>query len=191
MTDHRRVISVVGDSSLPTGDPRLAAAERLGELLVDHGYRVMTGGLGGVMEAACRGARRSAAWKPGTTIGVLPGSDPAEANEFVDVVIPTGLDHGRNVIVAQADALVAIGGGAGTLSEMALAWAHRRLVLAMRCQGWSGKLADTPVDARRRNPSIADDRVYGFARPEEALQLITTLLPEYSTRHRGIRRRPP
>ncbi|MCK6479110.1 MAG: TIGR00725 family protein [Planctomycetes bacterium] len=191
MTDKRKVVSVVGDSSLEPGDPRMAAAERVGELLADHGYRVMTGGLGGAMEAACRGARRSAAWTPGTTIGVLPGTDPAEANEFVDVVLPTGLDHGRNVIVAQADAVVAIGGGAGSLSEVALAWAHKRLVLAMRCDGWSGRLADAPVDGRRRYPAIEDDRVYGFQSPDEVPELLSRLLPLYDGHHRGIRRRRP
>jgi uncharacterized protein (TIGR00725 family) len=70
------------------------------------------------MEAACRGAREAG----GTTVGLLPGTDRAEANEFVDVVIPTGLGEARNALVVRAaDALIAVGGGYGTLSEIALA----------------------------------------------------------------------
>jgi uncharacterized protein (TIGR00725 family) len=73
---------------------------------------VVTGGLGGVMEAACRGAREAG----GTTIGVLPGSDRSAANPYVDVAMPTGLGEARNALVVRAaDALVAIGGAYGTL----------------------------------------------------------------------------
>jgi uncharacterized protein (TIGR00725 family) len=71
-----------------------------------------------VMEAACRGAREAG----GRTLGILPGGNRTEANEFVDVAVPTGLGEGRNALVVRAaDALVAIGGGYGTLSEIALA----------------------------------------------------------------------
>jgi uncharacterized protein (TIGR00725 family) len=79
---------------------------------------VVTGGLGGVMEAACRGARDA----DGTTIGILPGSDRSAANPYVDVAMPTGLGEARNALVVRAaDALVAIGGAYGTLSEIAFA----------------------------------------------------------------------
>jgi uncharacterized protein (TIGR00725 family) len=79
---------------------------------------VVCGGLGGVMEAACRGAKEAG----GQTVGILPGSDRAAANEFVDVAIPTGLGEARNALVVRAaDALIAVGGGYGTLSEIALA----------------------------------------------------------------------
>ena len=78
----------------------------------------MCGGLGGVMEAACRGAKETG----GTTIGILPSTDRSEANGFVDVAIPTGLGEARNALVVRAaDAVIALGGGYGTLSEIALA----------------------------------------------------------------------
>lgn len=78
----------------------------------------MCGGLGGVMEAACRGARAQG----GLTIGFLPGSDRSEANEFVDVAIPTGMGEMRNaLIVRAADAVIAVSGEFGTLSEIGLA----------------------------------------------------------------------
>jgi uncharacterized protein (TIGR00725 family) len=79
---------------------------------------LVCGGLGGVMEAACRGAREGG----GTTVGILPGADRADANPFVDVAVATGLGEARNALVVRsADALVAVGRGYGTLSEIALA----------------------------------------------------------------------
>ncbi|HEU4385161.1 MAG TPA: hypothetical protein VFR85_16875 [Anaeromyxobacteraceae bacterium] len=175
----RHLVAVVGDGSATAGDPAWVAAEELGERLVDAGFRVMTGGLGGVMEAACRGARRSRAYRPGDTVGVLPDDDPWAANDFVDVALPTGLGHLRNGLVARADALVAVGGGAGTLSEMALAWVLRRLVVALRVEGWSGRLAGAAVDPRPRFPAIPDDRVFAAATAHEAAAIVTARLPAY------------
>jgi uncharacterized protein (TIGR00725 family) len=93
----------------------------VGRGLAARGALVVTGGLGGVMEAACQGAKEGG----GTTVGILPGVDRSDANPYVDVVIPTGLGQARNAVVVRAsDALVAIGGGYGTLSEIALALRH-------------------------------------------------------------------
>jgi uncharacterized protein (TIGR00725 family) len=79
---------------------------------------LVCGGRGGAMEAACRGAKEA----DGLTVGILPGSDRSEANPFVDVVVPTGLGEARNaLVVGAADVVIAIGGGYGTLSEIALA----------------------------------------------------------------------
>jgi uncharacterized protein (TIGR00725 family) len=79
---------------------------------------LVCGGLGGVMEAACRGARR----RGGTTVGILPGLDRTAANEYVDVAVATGLGEARNALVVRAaDALIAVGGAYGTLSEIAFA----------------------------------------------------------------------
>jgi hypothetical protein len=109
-------VAVVGAAAASPDDER--AAEEIGRLLADAGCAVVCGGLGGVMEAACRGARTAG----GTTIGLLPGDDRAEANEWVSVAIPTGLGEARNALVVRAaDALIAVGGEFGTLSEIALA----------------------------------------------------------------------
>jgi uncharacterized protein (TIGR00725 family) len=90
----------------------------VGRELAERGAVVVCGGLGGVMEAACRGAKAAG----GQTVGILPGSDRVAANPFVDVAIPTGLGEARNALVVRAaDALIAVGGGYGTLSEIALA----------------------------------------------------------------------
>jgi uncharacterized protein (TIGR00725 family) len=95
-----------------------AVAQELGRRLARAGAIVVCGGLGGVMEAACRGAKEEG----GTTVGILPGADRGAANAYVDVAIPTGLGESRNALVARAaDALIAVAGGYGTLSEIALA----------------------------------------------------------------------
>jgi hypothetical protein len=112
----RSHVAVVGGGA---AEPRIAAlAEEVGRLLARSGAVVVCGGLGGVMEAACRGAKSAG----GMTVGILPGLDRSEANTWVDVAIPTGLGEARNALVVRAaDVLVAIGGEYGTLSEIALA----------------------------------------------------------------------
>jgi uncharacterized protein (TIGR00725 family) len=93
-------------------------AEAIGRALAHAGAIVVTGGLGGVMAAASRGAAEAG----GTTLGVLPGTDREAANDWVKIAIPTGLGEMRNgLVVRTADALVAVGGAYGTLSEIALA----------------------------------------------------------------------
>ena len=109
----------VGVAGAGTATPEEeATAEAVGRLLAERGAVVVCGGLGGVMAAACRGAREAG----GHTVGILPGEDRIEANPWVEVVIPTGMGEARNALVVRAsDALIAIGGEFGTLSEIALA----------------------------------------------------------------------
>ncbi len=190
MPDHRRkIIAVIGDSRTEPGSDKNRLAEDVGRELVDAGYRVLTGGLGGVMEAACRGARSSPKYASGDTIGVLPGHDPSEANAFTDIVIASGLDHLRNSVVAHADAVVAIGGGAGTMSEICLAWIYKRFVIGLRVDGWSGRMADQRVDERVRYPNEPDDRVFGADSAPEVVRLLAERLARYSGNHHGVRRR--
>jgi uncharacterized protein (TIGR00725 family) len=181
MDARRSSVAVVGDGDAVPGSKPWALAEAVGELLADAGFRVVTGGLAGVMEAACRGARRSKAYRTGDTVGILPGHDVTGANAYVDVAIPTGLGHARNLIVAHADAVVAIGGGAGTLSEIAMAWIFGRLIVAFRIDGWSGKLAGTRIDPRVRFAAINDDQVFGADTAEEAVAVLKMRLPAYQT----------
>ena len=111
-------IAVVGTGDAADGSPEAAAAEAVGRGLAEAGAVVVCGGLGGVMAAACRGASGAG----GTTVGILPGSSREEANPWVAVALPTGLGEARNALVVRAvDALVAVGGGYGTLSEIGLA----------------------------------------------------------------------
>jgi uncharacterized protein (TIGR00725 family) len=123
----------------------LAAAETVGRELGRRGAVLVCGGLGGVMEAACRGAREAGA----TTVGLLPGHDRSAANEFVDVAIATGLGEARNALVVRAaDAVIAIDGGHGTLSEIALALKAGKRVVGLRTWDVEGvEAVDSPEAA--------------------------------------------
>jgi len=112
------LIAVIGGSTA-TPDEEMAA-ERVGQALAHAGAVLVCGGRGGVMEAACRGANSAG----GLTIGILPGTTREQANPYVDIPIVTGMGEARNaIIVRSARAVIAIGGGYGTLSEIALALA--------------------------------------------------------------------
>ena len=122
----KRCVAVIGPGDASAAE--LAIAEEVGARLVDLGATVVTGGLGGVMEAASRGAKS----RRGLTIGLLPGLDRSEANGWVDVAIATGLGEIRNaLIVRTSDALVAVGGGVGTLSEIGFALKLGRPVIGI------------------------------------------------------------
>ena len=117
MAPRSPVVAVVGPGR-DASPAVLAEAEEAGAAIAAAGAVLVCGGLGGVMEAACRGARSNG----GLTVGLLPGTDREDANGWVALALPTGLGEARNgVIVRAADAVVAIGGGWGTLSEIALA----------------------------------------------------------------------
>jgi len=107
-------VAVIGGHSADT--EALSSAEEMGRLIARHGYLLVTGGRGGVMEAASMGAKSAG----GTVLGILPGSSRSEANPFVDIVVTTGLGHLRNaLVVGNADIVVAVDGAYGTLSEIA------------------------------------------------------------------------
>ena len=107
-------VAVVGAGD--AGEDLATAAEEVGRRLAEAGAALVCGGLGGVMEAACRGAKSAG----GLTIGILPGRRREDANRWVDVAIPTGMGETRNaLVVLSGDAVVAIGGEYGTLSEVA------------------------------------------------------------------------
>jgi uncharacterized protein (TIGR00725 family) len=120
-------VSVVGPGE--AGPEVVVAAEAVGRELAARGAVVVCGGLGGAMEAACRGAKEAG----GTTVGLLPGLDRRDANPYVDVAVLTGLGEARNALVVRtADALVAVGGGYGTLSEIGLALRTGKRVVGLR-----------------------------------------------------------
>jgi uncharacterized protein (TIGR00725 family) len=119
-------IAVVGPGE--ASPEELHSAEEVGAGLAAAGAVVVSGGLGGVMEAACRGARS----RRGRTLGILPGDDRDAANGWVEIAVPTGMGELRNgLVVRAADAVVAIGGGHGTLSEIALALKLGRPVVGL------------------------------------------------------------
>jgi uncharacterized protein (TIGR00725 family) len=146
-------IAVIGE-----GDPApeiAALAEAVGAEIASAGAVLVCGGLGGVMEAACRGAHR----KGGISIGILPAARPGDANPYVTYPIPTGLGHARNILVVRAaQVVIAIGGKYGTLSEIAFA-----------------KIEGVPVIGLHtwelRREGIGDDSILRATDPKEAVTL--------------------
>ena len=127
-----RCIAVIGGSS--ASPDALRTAETVGRELARAGADLVCGGLGGVMEAACRGARQAG----GFTIGILPGEDRREANPWVQCAIPTGLGHFRNFLVVRAaDGVIALPGASGTLSEAAMARTLGRPVVTLGAREWN------------------------------------------------------
>jgi uncharacterized protein (TIGR00725 family) len=111
-----RLIAVIGSGSC--GAAEAANAFEVGRLLAQQGFGVVCGGMGGVMESVCHGCHEAS----GVTVGLLPGLDPAEANPYVQIAIPTGLDEVRNPMVVRAgEAVIAVCGEYGTLMEIGFA----------------------------------------------------------------------
>lgn len=181
------IVSVIGDAVVDENDEEYLLGVEIGKSLVDAGYRVQTGGLGGIMEAVLKGARESSKYEFGDTIAILPGNDESEANEYADIKVATGLDNMRAKQVVDAYAVIAIGGGAGTLAEIATAWSMYKLIIAWDKKGWSAKLANSKVDDRCRYKEINDDRLYSFKTADEAVELIKNLGDKYQKEYHGIK----
>lgn len=147
------IIAVIGGKEC-TGE-EFALAREVGREIAQRGAMLVCGGLGGIMEAAARGA-----WEMGgITIGILPGKDPGEANPYIKIPIPTNLGLARNVIVVLSGrAVIAIGGGYGTLSEIALALGHGIPVVGLKTWSFS------------RNREAAPGIIYATT-PAEAVTL--------------------
>jgi len=171
-TARRSAVAVCGAGSCDT--KTAAVAEELGRLIVQEGYALVCGGMGGVMEAACRGgqlARQQGA--AGLVVGLLPGGELDGGNPFCDVVIPTAMAQARNALVARSgDVVILVGGGSGTLSEAALAWQLGKPLIALRCcAGWAARLAGEALDDRRQERIIpADSPAAALAAVREALR---------------------
>jgi hypothetical protein len=152
----------VGVAGASQPEPEMVEqAARLGRRLAEGGAVVVCGGGPGVMEAVCRGAQSAG----GTTVGLLPGLDRTEGNPYLTISFPTGLGQGRNLLlVRSSDALVAVGGGFGTLSEIALALRTGTPVVGLAT--WSLHLGSRPVDAFpiATDPDTAADMALGAAR---------------------------
>jgi uncharacterized protein (TIGR00725 family) len=158
----RRVqISVVGFDADSCTEVARDAAYRVGQAIAREGGTVVCGGLGGVMEAACRGARDEG----GSAVGIVPSADSAQANEYCDFVVATGLGRSRNFVVAYSgDAIIVVGGGAGTLIEIAAAYQAAKPIVAVKGTGgvadaWAGKHVDERRTVMILGGSSAEDSV--------------------------------
>lgn len=149
-------------------DPEVKrASKELGFEVAKRGWTLVCGGMGGVMEAACRGVREARTKAQGRAalarcVGLLPGDSPFGGNANLDVAIPTGLGMARNALVVKAgDAVVLVNGASGTLSEAAMAWQLGRPIVALtHTGGWAQELARRgTLDERPRSKIIAAESV--------------------------------
>ena len=156
-------VSVIGYDAKVCTKAAYDAAYRVGNALAKGGAVVINGGLGGVMEAASKGASDAG----GLAVGIIPPDDASQANQYCAVVIPSGFGFARNfLVVNSADALVIVGGGAGTLTEAAAAYGKGKPLIAVK---GTGGVADTWAE------KYFDDRktllVSGASSPEEAAEM--------------------
>jgi uncharacterized protein (TIGR00725 family) len=160
------IVSVIGASEIDKKTEEVTF--EIGKLLAQNKFIVACGGLSGVMEAVCKGAKE----ENGITIGIIPHVEKTMANKYVDIVIPCPFSQARNIVVVLCgDACLAISGKAGTLSEICFAWIYQKPILALSSvEGWSSRIANQKLDDRRL------DKVYGVDTPQEAIMKIKELL---------------
>jgi len=172
-SSRRAVLAVIGNAgTLPRQVTE--TAKKLGCLAVDAGFRLVTGGLDGVMAAVSEGAHESAHYQEGMVLGIIPSYAASQANPWVDIVIPTGMQMGRNIlVVASADVVIAIGGGSGTLSEIALAWQLGKPIIGLSdIAGWAEQLSGQVLDERHTQAIISAKT------PEAAIQSALKVLEQ-------------
>lgn len=146
----KRQVLIIGDEGeFPEKND---AALEIGKFIASHGWVLVTGGRGGIMQAASKGASGHG----GIVLAILPSSEMSEANPYANIVIPTGIGFARNTInVYSCDVVVAIGGGSGTLSEIAYAWqANKPIIACSFVEGVSRDYAGKKLDYRRNDPIL-------------------------------------
>lgn len=156
MSVRKPIIGVVGAGDA-SGELYETAYE-IGKLIALRGATLVCGGLGGVMEAASRGASEN----NGLVIGILPGNEKNDANQYIDIIIPTGMGHGRNLLVVKtADVIIALPGAYGTLSEIALALNENKTIVYLP-GSWDIKKAGV-VDSARFKEAFTTAQAIGLA----------------------------
>ncbi|HXW02501.1 MAG TPA: TIGR00725 family protein [Candidatus Nitrosotenuis sp.] len=160
----RRQILVIGNNENGCTPELEKAAYDIGQEVAKSGSVLISGGLGGVMKGACHGARDAG----GLTVGIIPQNDPSFANEFCDVVIPSGLGLARDFLTAlSADGVIIVGGGSGTLSELCAAYMHKKPIAALKNSGGiASQYTDQYLDHRR------NVKIVGVSTPQEAVKYI-------------------
>ena len=170
------IIAVIGDSACSAKEAKLA--ETVGESLAQRGATIVCGGLGGVMEAVCRGAKS----KGGLTVGILPGQDASIANPWVDIPIVTGIGEARNVaVVKSAQAVIAIGGSYGTLSEIAYALKSGIPVIGLNTWSLSRNGREDDSIIRVQSAAEAVDKVISLARKHKVYGIASPSSPSPSS----------
>ena len=161
-------ILVIGHNTNGCTEEHSKTAYETGAEVAKAGHVLVTGGLGGVMLAASHGARDA----NGLTVGIIPQADAAEANEYCDVVIPTGMGLTRDFLTAlSADGVIIIGGGSGTLSEICAAYMNKKPMVSIRNMGGvTQQFIDNYVDHRK------NVKIIGVDSPKEAVSKILELI---------------
>lgn len=164
----RRQILVIGHNTNGCTPRHEDAAYEVGAAIANSNSVLITGGLGGVMEAASRGASEAG----GLSVGILPQDDASFANPYCDVVIPTGMGLTRDFLNAlSADGIIVVGGGSGTLSEVCAAYMHKKPMVAIRGMGGSvAPYLDGYVDHRK------NVRIEGADTPQEAVSTVLRMI---------------
>ncbi len=159
----RKQVTVIGSSDCGFSEE----AYQIGKIIASRGWVLVSGGRGGIMESASKGAREEG----GIVVGILPFDDHHHANSYCDIVIPTGIGFARNLPnVLAGDVVVAMGGGAGTLTEIAYAWQFKRPLIACTfMKGWSERIAGTPLDDR-------GGKIFEATTVEEAIRLLDEVM---------------
>ena len=161
-------ILIIGHNTNGCTEEHSKIAYETGSEIAKTGHVLVTGGLGGVMKAASHGARDS----NGLTVGIIPQADASMANEFCDVVIPTGMGLTRDFLTAlSADGIIIIGGGSGTLSEICAAYMNKKPMVAIRNMGGvNAQFIDNYLDHRQ------NIKIIGVDTPKEAVVKILELI---------------
>lgn len=151
-----KTISIIGPDKTLCSEELYRFGIKLGKILIDMDYFIINGGKYGIMEAVFKGARQSDKYRFGKTIGIIPSLNPGDANRYCDIIIPTGLGYARNqIVVNSSEIVIAIAGGAGTLSEIAFAWQlNKKIITFDNFEGWAKKLAGTGIDNRKNDKII-------------------------------------
>ena len=159
-----RQILVVGNNDNGCTPELENLAYDVGSEVAKSNSTLISGGLGGVMRAACHGAQESG----GITVGIIPQDDPSHANEFCNIVIPTGMGLTRDFLTAlSADGVIVIGGGSGTLSEICAAYMHKKPIVVLKNSGGTAsKYADGYLDHRK------NIKIVGVETPQQAIKYI-------------------
>ncbi len=168
----KKIVTIIGGNSNISEHAQIQAFE-LGKKILDNDWLLCTGGRSGVMESASKGARTSKKWTGTQIIGILPDGEKNAGNKYLDIVIPSGIGLTRNSLVVQTgDVCIAISGGAGTLSEIALAWQFKRPVAVMdKTGGWAQKMSGIKIDHRGEN-------IEGFDSVENVIEWIKSNLED-------------
>lgn len=170
----KKIIALIGNANIDNDKVKQIISFELGKLIIDNDYILATGGLGGVMEYASKGAKSSEKYTENSIIGVLPDYHTENANQFIDIAFPTGLGLGRNLmLISLSNAVIAVGGSSGTLNEISAAWQMNKLLIGMKVGGWSDKICGSSLDKRR------NDVIFCAKTAKQAIEIINQKIDYY------------